>query len=61
MNMQRLGLGAVIVFGALSVAAVSSQAQTLNIGVRAGPESIDPHFTATGTHAEALKVKLIAS
>ncbi len=23
--------------------------------MRAGPESIDPHFTATGTHAEALK------
>ena len=30
-------------------------AQTLTIGVRAGPESIDPHYTATGTHAEALK------
>lgn len=36
----------------LSTAAV---AQTLTIGVRAGPDSIDPHFTATGTHAEALK------
>jgi peptide/nickel transport system substrate-binding protein len=23
--------------------------------VRGGPDSIDPHFTATGTHAEALK------
>ena len=32
-----------------------SDAQILTIGVRAGPESIDPHFTATGTHAEALK------
>jgi peptide/nickel transport system substrate-binding protein len=32
-----------------------AMAQTLTIGVRAGPESIDPHFTATGTHAEALK------
>ena len=30
-------------------------AQNLTIGVRAGPESIDPHYTATGTHAEALK------
>ena len=30
-------------------------AQTLTIGVRGGPDSIDPHFTATGTHAEALK------
>ena len=35
-----------------SLAAV---AQTLTIGVRGGPDSIDPHFTATGTHAEALK------
>src|SRR3712207_9212503 len=33
----------------------SALAQTLTIGVRAGPESIDPHYTATGTHAEALK------
>ncbi len=33
----------------------SVNAQTLTIGVRGGPDSIDPHFTATGTHAEALK------
>ncbi|MGL4239887.1 MAG: ABC transporter substrate-binding protein [Beijerinckiaceae bacterium] len=32
-----------------------ASAQTLTIGVRGGPDSIDPHFTATGTHAEALK------
>jgi peptide/nickel transport system substrate-binding protein len=44
-------------FAALLGAAVSSAAlaQNLTIGVRAGPESIDPHYTATGTHAEALK------
>ncbi len=30
-------------------------AQTLTMGVIAGPESIDPHFTATGTHSESLK------
>ncbi len=44
-------------FAALLGATVSTGAlaQTLTIGVRAGPESIDPHFTATGTHAEALK------
>jgi peptide/nickel transport system substrate-binding protein len=30
-------------------------AQTLTIGTRSGPDSIDPHFTASGTHAEALK------
>ena len=33
----------------------SAVAQTLTIGVRGGPDSIDPHFTATGTHAESLK------
>jgi peptide/nickel transport system substrate-binding protein len=33
----------------------SALAQTLTIGVRGGPDSIDPHFTATGPHAEALK------
>ena len=33
----------------------SAGAQTLTIGVRGGPDSIDPHFTATGTHAESLK------
>ena len=44
-------------FAAVLGAAVSTGAlaQTLTIGVRAGPESIDPHYTATGTHAEALK------
>jgi peptide/nickel transport system substrate-binding protein len=30
-------------------------AQTLTIGVRAGPESVDPHFTALGSHVETLK------
>lgn len=46
----------------LAIAAAASTAltsvafaQTLTIGVRAGPESMDPHFTATGTHAESLK------
>ena len=34
--------------------ALPASAQTLTIGVRAGPESIDPHFTATGTHALSL-------
>jgi peptide/nickel transport system substrate-binding protein len=38
-----------------SLAATPMAAQTLTIGVRAGPESIDPHFSASGTHAEALK------
>ena len=43
--------------GVLCAAALvtSAAAQTLTIGVRGGPDSIDPHFTATGSHAEALK------
>jgi peptide/nickel transport system substrate-binding protein len=40
---------------AAALAASGASAQTLTLGVRAGPESMDPHFTATGTHAEALK------
>lgn len=45
------------VLGAAAAVALSGAAlaQTLTIGVRGGPDSIDPHFTATGTHAEALK------
>lgn len=38
-----------------SLLASAAPAQTLTMGVMAGPESIDPHFTATGTHSEALK------
>lgn len=30
-------------------------AQTLTVGVRGGPESLDPHYSALGTHADALK------
>src|SRR4026209_2490708 len=38
-----------------TVLCASARAEPLTIGVRGGPDSIDPHFTATGTHAEALK------
>jgi peptide/nickel transport system substrate-binding protein len=38
----------------IGVAGLAS-AQTLTIGVRAGPESMDPHYTGTGTHAESMK------
>lgn len=46
--------------GFLAVAAAAALAgpalaQTLTIGVRQGPESIDPHWTALGTHVESLK------
>src|SRR4026208_108777 len=44
-----------IVAGLLAASSTLVLAQTLTIGVRGGPDSIDPHFTATGTHAETLK------
>ena len=34
-------------------AAGAASAQTLTMGVRGGPESMDPHFSALGPHAEA--------
>jgi peptide/nickel transport system substrate-binding protein len=40
---------------ALALGAGAVSAQTLTIGVRGGPESIDPHFSALGSHAEAAK------
>ncbi|MBL8704526.1 MAG: ABC transporter substrate-binding protein [Rhodospirillales bacterium] len=55
MNKLNYGIAAAVLAGVLAVGSTGSMAQTLTIGVRAGPESIDPHFTATGTHAEALK------
>ena len=48
-------VGAAFAAALMLTASTAVFAQTLNIGVRSGPESIDPHFTATGTHAEALK------
>ncbi|OCW59068.1 ABC transporter substrate-binding protein [Hoeflea olei] len=43
---------AAALLGSVSGAALAAD---LTIGVRAGPLSIDPHFTAAGTHAEAVK------
>ncbi|UZF95849.1 ABC transporter substrate-binding protein [Bosea sp. NBC_00550] len=37
------------------IGASAASAQTLNMGVRAGPESMDPHYSALGVHVEALK------
>jgi peptide/nickel transport system substrate-binding protein len=51
-DFRRLALSTV---AATALFAGSAMAQTLTMGVIAGPESIDPHFTATGTHSEALK------
>ena len=55
MKTIRWGTAAALAGALMLAMANGAAAQTLTIGVRAGPESIDPHFTATGTHAEALK------
>ena len=39
----------------LAAMAASASAQTLTMGVRGGPESLDPHYSALGVHAEAAK------
>jgi len=39
----------------LGLGAGAASAQTLVVGVRGGPESLDPHYSALGPHAEAAK------
>jgi peptide/nickel transport system substrate-binding protein len=53
--MTRTATRLLIAAGMLAATTTFGLAQTLTIGVRGGPDSMDPHFTATGTHAEALK------
>lgn len=48
-------MGAALAATAAFISPMPLQAQTLTIGVRSGPASIDPHYTAVGTHAEAMK------
>lgn len=48
----RTAVLATALLGSVSSAALAAD---LTIGVRAGPLSIDPDFTAAGTHAEAMK------
>ena len=51
MRFPRLALAA----AALLLSTTALSAQTLTVGVRGGPESLDPHFSALGPHAEAAK------
>ncbi len=45
----------VFLAGLFAMMTGAAGAQTLTIGVRGGPESIDPHYSALGTHAEVSK------
>jgi peptide/nickel transport system substrate-binding protein len=53
--MKRSLAAAILSTTVLAGLTLPAAAQTLTIGIRGGPESVDPHFTASGTHAEALK------
>jgi len=54
--LQTLGYGgAAATAFTFGVRPISAQEQTLTVGVRAGPLSMDPHFSNIGPHAEALK------
>ncbi|WP_349368603.1 ABC transporter substrate-binding protein [Salinarimonas sp.] len=55
--MKSFALAGALAAGLLAGTALTTQAeaQTLTIGVRAGPESIDPHWSTLGSHAEALR------
>ena len=59
MRLSRLLRLCAIAFGlgtaAVTAAAQTASAQSLTVGVRGGPESMDPHYSALGVHADAMK------
>ncbi|MEQ8816319.1 MAG: ABC transporter substrate-binding protein [Thalassobaculum sp.] len=55
-KMLRAGAFAVALGVAATGATIATaSAQTLTVGVRGGPESMDPHYSALGVHADAMK------
>ena len=54
MKLSRLLQAGVIALGLGTISAIAA-AQTLTVGVRGGPESMDPHYSALGVHADAMK------
>jgi len=53
--MKKITLGRTALALILGMTAQFATAQTLTMGVRGGPESLDPHYSALGSHAEAAK------
>jgi peptide/nickel transport system substrate-binding protein len=53
--MTKLNLRCAVAALALVAAAPAAMAQELIIGLRAGPDSIDPHWSTLGSQAEALR------
>lgn len=54
MKLSRLLKAGVIALGLGTISSLAA-AQTLTVGVRGGPESMDPHYSALGVHADAMK------
>ena len=54
MNLRKLLVVGAIAISVVATAATAS-AQTLTMGVRGGPDSMDPHYSALGVHADAMK------
>lgn len=54
MAMLRIARAGAVALGVL-LATTAAHAQTLTVGVRGGPETMDPHYSALGTHADAMK------
>lgn len=44
-----------VLAGAMGLTALAASAETLTVGVRGGPESMDPHYSALGPQADAVK------
>lgn len=53
--MKKVTLGQSTLALILGLSTQFATAQTLTMGVRGGPESLDPHYSALGSHAEAAK------
>jgi peptide/nickel transport system substrate-binding protein len=52
--MKRLATALVLAAG-IGISGAAANAQELTVGVRGGPESMDPHFSALGPQADAVK------
>ena len=53
--MKMINFGRAACVALLGFSSFGVSAQTLTMGVRGGPESLDPHYSALGSHAEAAK------
>ena len=53
--LQTGALAVALGLSTMAVQTTAASAETLTVGVRGGPESMDPHYSALGVHADAMK------